>query len=131
MLTEALDAELLDADLIMKDAINRSVLVVRAAEPFKRWAARVSGERLKETRAALSVDHTAYLIPREDSREVSPEVLEAVYEGIFDRELLTWHTDRAQWPAPRTLAMFREWFELDTCTLTIDLVDGAIVRDEG
>jgi hypothetical protein len=124
-------AEALDADLIMKDAINRSVLVVRAAEPFKRWAARTSGQRLKETREALSADHTAYLIPREDSREVDPEVLEAIYAEIFERELLSWHSDRTQWPAPRTLAMFREWFELDTCTLAVDLIDGPIERDEG
>ena len=118
--------EELDKDLILKHAVNRGVLVVRPAEPFKRWAARVSGEKLKHTRESLSVDHTAYLIPREDSLEVGPEVLEAVYEEIFERELLSCHTDRAQWPAPRTLAMFREWFEVETCGLVVDLVDGPV-----
>jgi hypothetical protein len=124
-------AEKLDADLAARNAVNRSVLVVRAAEPFKRWAARVSGERLKETREVLSMDHTAYLIPLEDSQEADPEVLEAIYAGVFERELMSWHSGRAQWPAPRTLAMFREWFELETCTLAVDLVDGPIVHDEG
>lgn len=91
----------------------------------------MSGERLKETREALAIDHTAYLIAREDSLEVDAAVLEALYEGIFERELMSRHQDRAQWPAPRTLAMFREWFELETCTLAIDLVEGPIVHERG
>lgn len=91
----------------------------------------MSGERLKETREALSMDHTGYLIAREDSLEVDPAVLEAIYEGILERELMSWHPERAQWPAPRTPAMFREWFELETCTLVVDLADGPIVHDEG
>ena len=40
-------AEKLDADLIARNAINRSVLVVRAAEPFNRWAARLDRSRVR------------------------------------------------------------------------------------
>jgi len=118
-------------DLVARNAIDRSVLVVRAAEPFKRWAARVSGEKLNETREALAKDHTAYLIPLENSQEAGPELLGQVYAEIFERELMSWHCDRAQWPEPRTLEMFGEWFELETCTLAIDLVDAPIGRAAG
>lgn len=125
------EAMLSDEGLVTRDSIDRSVLVVRAAEPFKRWATRAIGERLKDTHEMFAKDYTAYLVPREDSEEVNEEVLAAIYENIFERELLSWSYDREQWPAPRTLAMFREWFELETCTLVVDLVDGAIVHDEG
>jgi len=80
-------------------------------------------------RKALAEDHTAYLIPRQDSLEVEEAVLEAVYAEIFERELLSWHLDQARWPAPRTLALFRQWFKLELCGLVVDLTAGAIEHD--
>ena len=93
------------------DAINRSLLVVRPAKPFKRWAAKVDAAMLATIRASLTVDerkylqfspdqlgndHTAYLIPLQDSSKVEPETLEAIYSTIFERELLSWCTDQTQ-----------------------------------
>ena len=118
-------------DAVFQNAINRSVLVVRPAEPFVRWAAAVGGEPVGQTRKALAEDHTAYLIARQDSLEVEEAVLEAVYAEIFERELLSWHLDKTRWPAPRTLALFRQWFELTLCGLVVDLWETPIERDAG
>lgn len=111
--------------------VNRAVLVVRPGEPFIHWAAKVTGASVDETREDLSHDQTAYLIPEADSAEIEPEVLEALYPAIFERELMSWWTDRRNWPAPRTLAMFREWFTLELCSMAIDLCEEPIDREEG
>lgn len=74
-------------DELPDDAVNRSVLVVRPAEPFKRWAAKADDEMFAKIRHTLTPeereymkpgqddladDHTAYLIPLQDSPEVDP-----------------------------------------------------------
>ena len=110
-------------DPFLDDAINRSVLVVRPAEPFKRWAASMAGEALEQMHSSLAVDHTAYLIPMQDSLKVDPKLLKAIYPTIFERELLGCCTDQTQWPKPRTQALFRQWFELELCGLAVDLCD--------
>lgn len=138
------EAERMEAG-ILDDAINRSVLIVRPAEPFKRWAAQVEQASFAKIRHTLTPeelellkpaqdgqgehpDHTAYLIPTRDSLEIDPKLLKAIYLPIFERELFTACTGKEQWPKPRTLAMFREWFHLELCTLAIDLGAGDIER---
>ncbi len=122
----------------LEGAINRSVLVVRPAEPFKRWAAKIEEQTLAQIRASLSKeeqaylkpdpaqddldqDHGAYLIPAQDSLQVDPKVLKAIYANIFERELYSCHTDPKRWPKPRTLALFGQWFEIELCTMVVDL----------
>jgi len=136
--TDMMEAQFLD------DAINRSVLVVRPAKPFKRWAAKVDAgmlakirdsltadelEYLKPSQDQLADDHTAYLIPLQDSPKVDPKLLEAIYATLFERELFSWCTDQTQWPKPRTLALFRQWFDLELCGLAVDLCEGGIKRN--
>jgi hypothetical protein len=113
-------------EAFLDDAINCSVLVVRPAEPFKRWAAKMGGETLAQMNDSLAGDHTAYLIPAQDSLEVDPKVLKAIYATIFERELFSWHTDQSQWPKPRTLALFRQWFDLELCGVVVDLCEQEI-----
>lgn len=130
----------------LEGAINRSVLVVRPAEPFKRWAAKLEEETLRQIRDSLSEeerarlradlaqdeqdqDHGAYLIPPQDSTQIDPKVLKAIYAEIFERELHSQHTDPRRWPKPRTLALFRQWFEIELCTLAVDLCAGDIKQD--
>lgn len=130
-----------EPDRMEADAINRSVLVVRPAKPFKRWAAKVDRAMLAKIRDSLTAeeykylqpspdqfsdDHTAYLIPRQDATQLDIETLDAIYGTIFERELFGWCTDQTQWPQPRTLVLFRQWFELELCGLTVDLGKGGI-----
>jgi hypothetical protein len=42
----------------LRGVVNRAVLVVRAAEPFIGWAAKVTGPSIEETRGMLSHDRT-------------------------------------------------------------------------
>ena len=133
-----------EADRMEDDAINRSVLVVRPAKPFKRWAAKVDAAMLATIRDSLSAeerkylqtspeqfadDHTAYLIPLQDDTQLDIETLQAIYATIFERELFAWCTDQTQWPQPRTLALFRQWFDLELCGSAVDLSEGGIKRN--
>ena len=132
-------------DELPDDAVNRSVLVVRPAEPFKRWAAKVDEEMFAKIRHTLTAeereymkpeqdqltgDHTAYLIPLQDSLEVEPELLKAIYATIFERELTSCCTDKKQWPKQRTPALFRQWFDLELCGMVVDLCEGGSKRNE-
>ena len=142
------DMEMGEADRMqtefLDDAVNRSVLVVRPAEPFRRWAAKVDEEMFAKIRDSLTDDeleylkpgqdqldddHTAYLIPLQDSLEIAPKLLKAIHAPIFERELFTCCPDKSQWPKNRTLAMFRQWFDLELCGLAVDLCEGGIRRN--
>ena len=35
----------------------------------------------------------------------------------------SWHTRKADWPLPRTFAMFQEWFDAEIGDLVFDLSD--------
>ena len=52
-----------------------------------------------------------------------------VYEAIFEAELDDWHRDTGTWPAERTYAVFRKWFDVRLYTLIQDLV-GEVVGKE-
>ena len=110
--------------------VNRSVLVVRPAEPFVRWAVGISGGSVKQMQKELAQDNGAYLIPAMEGIEIEPAVLELAYPQIFERELEMFHEDEARWPKKRSLAMFKQWFELELLGMTIDLCDEPLWRSE-
>ena len=68
-----------------------------------------------------------YLIPDYDTQEEAEGILEEVYEAIFEAELDYWNRDTGTWPAERTYAVFRKWFEVRFYPLIQDLVGEAQV----
>ncbi len=70
------------------------------------------------------------MIPDYDTQEEAEEILEEVYEAIFEAELDYWHRDTAAWPAERTYAVFRKWFEVRFYPLIQDLVGAEITATE-
>lgn len=111
------------------NTLNRSALILRPKAPYIRWATKVSGEPVHDVRRIVCGDRTAYLIARNDGEELEPALLEARYAELFERELFEWNENRATWPAPRTLAMFKQWFDWELCSLTVDMDDGVIGRE--
>ncbi len=49
--------------------------------------------------------------------------------AIFEAELDDWHRDTGTWPAERTYALFRKWFDLRLYTLIQDLVGEVVGKD--
>lgn len=107
--------------------LNRAVLIVRPRQPYLDWAAGLddSGE-LPDPEG----EQTVYMIPSYEDDEEAWEILEEVYEEVFENELYGWHTDPAAWPQERDFEMFQEWFEIEMHSVVEDLCDYEIVEEE-
>lgn len=98
---------------------NRSALIVGLAQPYVDWAAGLDEDR---DGPSVGSDKTVYLIPDFEDDEDGEDVLELVYEEIFERELFAWCTDESTWPADRTLGMFKHWFDLELVAAVEDVI---------
>lgn len=61
--------------------------------------------------------------PQGDSEAGTDKLLDSCFAAIFEQELESWCLDRTAWPEPRTLRLFRDWFELTFYDLVEDLAD--------
>ncbi len=51
------------------------------------------------------------------------KLLAEFFDEIFLQELVAWDTDAATYPRKRTLAMFRDWFDVEFHSMVLDLMD--------
>jgi len=106
--------------------LNRSALLVRPKQPFLDWAASLDDSGIVP---AIDDEQTIYLIPEYDNDDAAG-ILKLVFAEVFERELFEWHTDEAAWPRDRTLALFRDWFDVQFHSVVEDLCDFEITDDE-
>ena len=109
----------------MPRSINRAALVVRPRQPYLDWAASVDAEAPEHAKALLN-RVSVYLVGEDPKEEAETAPLENYFEEIFELELAAWYTDEDQWPKPRTLALFHEWFEAVGESVVTDLEAGPI-----
>jgi len=107
------------------NSINRAAVVVRPKAPFFDWARSLEGGLPEATEAWTSV----YLVEAGEDEEPSV-VLRRCFASIFEEQLVAWHRDMEDWPKPRTMATFRDWFEANVVDLVFDLCDGPIEHDD-
>ncbi len=110
--------------------INRSVVVIKAKLPFLEWTQGLPDPLEGLTLERLHDDSHAYLFPEWDTHAEREELLADVYNHLFEHELFGWHRDERAFPKRRTLAMFREWFDVEFHSVVVDLVDGEIWDDD-
>lgn len=106
--------------------LNRAALIVRPARPFLDWAASLDDSGLLPD---PSGEQTVYLVRPFESEAERDEVLREVFGSVFERELHDWHTRESDWPKPRTLALFRQWFQIEMHSVVEDLEDD-LLEDE-
>ncbi len=89
-------------------SINRAAIVVRPKQPFFDWIESFDND--------LSLDDlpwsSVYLADQHDG-ELPESVIARHFCEMFDEQLMAWHTLESDWPKPRTLAMFKQWFETE------------------
>jgi hypothetical protein len=107
--------------------LNRAALIDTPAQAFIDWAL-----SLDDSGMAPDVDgeKTIYLVPGFGYDDEAEQVLKRVYMRVFEAELYAWHTIQAAWPKRRTLAMFREWFQVEMHSLVLDFGSGDIFDDD-
>ena len=105
--------------------INRSVLIVKAKEPFTKWlnalpdCADISLEDVNEETAA-------FLLPEYASDEEQDAIIADFFEPIFQMQLAAWWEDEKNWPVNRDLSLFLKWFEVEFHSMAVDLVDAPL-----
>lgn len=109
--------------------INRSVLIVRAKEPFLEWIKSLP-DPSDVSREQVDRDNTAYLLPEYSYDYEEGELIEQFYDLIFEEQLSGWWIEKNDWPAKRDLAMFKKWFEVEFHSAVLDLVDAPLEDDD-
>lgn len=107
--------------------LNRCALIVRPAKPYIDWANGVDDSGIE---APLDGECTVYLLPSFAYEHEAEVVLKLVFEEVFERELLAWHTVEDDWPKNRTWAMFNEWFVVEMHSMVEDLCADPLLDDE-
>ena len=108
-------------------ALNRSAWVVRPRAPFLDWLNAVDPTSASLTLVDLTREPTIYLVDQGDDPDDERAGLPAVYATIFEDQLEGWWRDQATWPTPRSLAVFRRWFECQFHSTLLDLADAPLI----
>ncbi len=101
--------ELVDADGYAAP-INRSAVIVRVKQPFIDWANSLDDGPSANLRTHES---TLMLVDEMEDPAEWPHAEKGLWERIFEYQLSGWHRDPKDWPHPRTLSMFHEWFDIE------------------
>ena len=105
------------------NAINRSLLVVLAKQPYAQWANSTKGPTLSlEEHRELA---TAYLVPEIESDKQKARILKDHFELIFENELSAWSLDKTEWPMIN-YSKFQDWFEIQVFELVLDAADSQL-----
>lgn len=106
--------------------VKRTALIVKPKQPYIHWANSLDEDGVK-LGGDFEPEHTVYLIDEIAGYEVDVKAMVApYYEFIFEEELNAWHRLESDWPSPRDLATFLEWFEVEYHTIVLDLCGGRI-----
>ena len=57
-----------------------------------------------------------------------PELLAEFWPVIFGAQLEAWHRDPRDWPAKRSLEMFKEWFDIEFHDEVLDLLEAPVEK---
>jgi hypothetical protein len=109
--------------------VNRSVLIVKAKEPFRQWLLSLP-EPDDAFLAEINEDNSVYLVPEYENDTEKDEILKLVYEEIFEEQLEDWWRDEKDWPKNRNLRLFKKWFDLEFHSVVIDLVGDELVTEQ-
>jgi hypothetical protein len=109
--------------------INRSLLIVRAKEPFVKWInALPNPANIRQDQ--VDKDNTVYLLPDLAYDDEQEDLLARFYDLIFQEQLSGWWTDESAWPPKRDLVTFKTWFDVEFHSAVLDLVEGPLEDDE-
>ncbi len=108
------------------DCINRNAFVVKPKKPYFEWANSVFDDIPNKF---STQENNIYLIREMDSNQAIAMWIRRHFDQIFQNELNDWCTDEMKWPQKRTYKLFSEWFDIEICSMVLDLEDGPVEKD--
>lgn len=103
--------------------LNRTVVLLGPKQPYLDWLNEVDPEEQALTVEDLRDDNEVFLIPQYSDNSDSEKWVEKRWSVLFEHMLMGWIEDETLWPQDRSLAMFREWFDIEIHTMAWDLSD--------
>ena len=103
--------------------LNRSIIIIKAKEPFLSWLSSLPEPENNISLDEINFDNSVYLLPEYEMDDEREEILADYYDIIFEDQLAAWWTDSAIWPKTRDLSTFKEWFDIEFHSLILDLVN--------
>jgi hypothetical protein len=111
--------------------INRCAVTIKAKEPFVKWLNSLPDALdIKIDIDRVNQETSVYLLQEYDYDDERESLLEHFYDLIFDEQLSSWWEAEEDWPARRTLSMFKQWFDVEFHSMVIDCVDAPLERQE-
>jgi len=111
------------------DMINRSILIVKAKQPFQLWLQSLP-DPADLTLQQINRDNAAYLLPEYDDDGDRGKLLRRYFGLIFEEQLASWWRDETDWPVKRDLMTFTQWFDVEFHSVVLDLVDKPLLHEE-
>jgi hypothetical protein len=106
------------------DSVNRSAVGVKPKQPFLNWINAIYPDS-----PVIDIEGNIYLLKaKNDTAEIEKWLL-VNFDKIFQNELNDWHTDAADWPAPRSHKLLLEWFDIAIYPMVLDLEKSAVIKD--
>ena len=113
-------------------AVNRLAVHIRWKKPMLDWVNSLPNEGKYTEFGENDVDDeaTVFLIPDFENLEEAEEYLDELKPMLFETELESWTDERKRWPAFRNKKMFDEWFDARLSSMTLDLVEEPLERED-
>jgi hypothetical protein len=109
--------------------VDRALVIVRPRQPYADWANNLPDTTFETSLKDLRENPHGFLIDTYDTPEEAQEIVEDIWEDIFDHCLFAWCTEPKWWPRKTTLKMFREWFDFEFHDMLIDPYDDEIDKN--
>ena len=110
--------------------LNRTVVMLMPKEPFLQWLNDADPEEQALLTEDFRDDNNVFLIPQFIDTLDSLKWVEKRWTMLFEHMLLEWIVDETMWPQHRTLAMFREWFDVEIYTMVWDLAEDELLLED-
>jgi len=109
--------------------LNRSAVVIGHEPAFYGWlqTTGVTDEKIDERRQIA--ERTVYLTAACHYPEETEEVVEDIFEEIFQRELKAWQSDEKLWPDTADFDLFTRWFTVESFSVVEDVGHGCIEEE--
>ena len=116
-----------------KATINRNLILIVPKQASLDWLL-ASDSSLSQlmTLEELKQEQDAYLVSEDkfNTPEDARRWVERDWSDFFSRFLFAWFVDESLWPKSRTLAMFRDWFDIQHHSMLWDLSDDPITHEQ-
>ena len=101
--------------------VNKAAIVVKPKQSFVDWANDFNDGGPTLNLEFARRDPDVFLVDDLENEPDKDKVVRKYYKTIFKHELEAWMTDENSWPQKRNLRMFLDWFDVEICSMVLNL----------